>query len=290
VQNFLENSAKRPPQQTALICGEERSAWGKADHLANRIAWFLHHQGIERQDRVAILLDKFAASVISLFRFLKADAIFLMLGESLKASKLAQTLNDCQVKALIALSPKPEAVLDALDQATTVEFMVRIWGSRSIPSSRGSSGRSHSLSDALQYGQRNSRPKLANIDLDLSRIICTSGSTRGPEGVMRTHLNMVSAATWIIGYLEKRRDDIIMNVLPLSLDCGLYQVLMAFRFGGTVLLERSFNYPYQIIQKAIQEKVTGFSCVPRTNFALLLSLKNLEKSDFSSRRYIRDYD
>jgi len=74
-------------------------------------------------------------------------------------------------------------------------------------------------------------------------------------------------------------------VLPLSFDYGLYQVLMAFKFGGTVVLERSFLYPYKLIDLIIKEKVTGFPLVP-TIAAILLKLKNLEKFDFSRVRYI----
>jgi acyl-CoA synthetase (AMP-forming)/AMP-acid ligase II len=60
---------------------------------------------------------------------------------------------------------------------------------------------------------------------------------------------------------------------------------MAFKFGGTVVLEKSFTYPYQIIQKMIQEKVTGFPGVP-TIYAILLGLKDLDKFDFSKLRYM----
>jgi acyl-CoA synthetase (AMP-forming)/AMP-acid ligase II len=102
---------------------------------------------------------------------------------------------------------------------------------------------------------------------------------------MLTHMNMVSAATSIITYLENQEDDIIMNVLPLSFDYGLYQVLMTFKFGGTVILERSFGYPYQVIERMIHEKVTGFPGVP-TIFAILLHLKDLKKHNFSCLRYI----
>jgi acyl-CoA synthetase (AMP-forming)/AMP-acid ligase II len=76
-----------------------------------------------------------------------------------------------------------------------------------------------------------------------------------------------------------------MNVLPLSFDYGLYQILMAFSIGATVILEKSFTYPYQIIELIIKEKVTGLPGVP-TIFALLLHLKDIDKFDFSSLRYI----
>jgi len=65
----------------------------------------------------------------------------------------------------------------------------------------------------------------------------------------------------------------------------LYQVLMAFKFAGKVVLEKSFTYPYQIIDLIIKEKVTGFPVVP-TILAILLQLKELNKYDFSNLRYI----
>jgi len=102
---------------------------------------------------------------------------------------------------------------------------------------------------------------------------------------MLTHLNMVTAASSIIQYLENRPDDIILNVLPLSFDYGLYQLLMAVKFGGTLVQERSFLYPYETIDLLIKEKITGFPIVP-TVAAILFKLKNLEDYAFLSLRYI----
>jgi acyl-CoA synthetase (AMP-forming)/AMP-acid ligase II len=128
-------------------------------------------------------------------------------------------------------------------------------------------------------------PERRNIDLDLAAIVYTSGSTGDPKGVMMTHLNMVCAATSITSYLKNTSDDIIMNVLPLSFNYGLYQVLMAVMFGGTVVLEKSFLYPYAVIEKMIREKVTGFPLVP-TLAVMILQMESLKSYDFSSLRYI----
>jgi acyl-CoA synthetase (AMP-forming)/AMP-acid ligase II len=84
--------------------------------------------------------------------------------------------------------------------------------------------------------------------------------------------------------LENTPDDIVINVLPLSFDYGLYQLLMTFRFGGTLVLENSFAYPAAILQRIEQEKVTGFPGVP-TIFALLLRM-DLSKFNLSSLRYL----
>jgi len=76
----------------------------------------------------------------------------------------------------------------------------------------------------------------------------------------------------------------MLNVLPLSFDYGLYQVLMAFQFGGTVVLERSFTYIHAVLESLVRERVTGFQIVP-TLAALLLQL-DLSRYDFSSLRYL----
>ena len=80
-------------------------------------------------------------------------------------------------------------------------------------------------------------------------LIYTSGSTGFPKGVMMTHRNIVAAATSITTYLENTPDDIILNVLPLSFDYGLYQVLMAVKLGATLVLEKSFAFPQAILDK-----------------------------------------
>jgi len=124
-----------------------------------------------------------------------------------------------------------------------------------------------------------------SIDLDLATIIYTSGSTGEPKGVMSAHYNVVAAARSITQYLENTEKDIILDALPLSFDYGLYQLLMAFLFGGTLVLEKSFVYPYKIIERLVEERVTGFPIVP-TMAALLLQMQDLSGFDFSSLRYI----
>jgi acyl-CoA synthetase (AMP-forming)/AMP-acid ligase II len=96
---------------------------------------------------------------------------------------------------------------------------------------------------------------------------------------------MVTAANSITQYLDNRQDDIIIDTLPLSFDYGLYQVLMAFKLGATVVLEKGFIFPEQVIKTVVKERVTGWPIVP-TIAAMLCRLKNLEKHDFSCLRYI----
>jgi len=123
------------------------------------------------------------------------------------------------------------------------------------------------------------------IDYDLASLIYTSGSTGEPKGVISSHFNMISASRSIIEYLGNDPNDIILDVLPLSFDYGLYQMIMSFMFGGTLVLETSFMFPTKIVQIIEKEKITGFPIVP-TIITLLLKMKDIEKYKFDSLRYI----
>lgn len=282
LQNFLEESAHRFPNKPALIHKRDRWTYQEIDQGANQVAQLLRHQGIRRGDRVAIFLDNSVESVVSLFGILKANAVFLMLSPTLKTQKFNYVLNNCQAKALITHTNKLNVVSGIFGSVTNLEFVIFAGDKEKISGGK--------CPNPIFWGEIDSphASRLApcgNIDLDLATIIYTSGSTGNPKGVMLTHLNMISAATSITTYLENVPEDIIIDVLPLSFDYGLYQILMAFKFGGTVVLEQSFAYPYEIIKQMVKEKITGFPGVP-TLFAILLQMEDLKKYDLSSLRYI----
>ncbi|MGD1060180.1 MAG: AMP-binding protein [Methanomassiliicoccales archaeon] len=277
VGEFLENSAKRRPDKVALVNHKKRVTYAHIENAANSLANALIANGLHRQDRVAIYLENSIESIVSIFGILKASGIFVIINPQVKSRKLEYILNDCQVKILITDSKHLEEVS---------------WNTPDYPHPRGvmiTDGCERGgfvlcdFKDAMRYPTI--PPLNRSIDIDLASLIYTSGSTGTPKGVVLTHLNMVSAANSIIEYLENTEEDIILDCLPLSFDYGLYQILMAFKFGGTVVLERSFLYPYQIINTIIREKVTGFPIVPSIA-AILLKNRNLADHDFSRLRYI----
>jgi len=282
LQSFLENSARLYPNKVALIYKDARLTYAEINRRANQVAVLLRSQGIKRGDRVAIFLENSVESVISLFGILKADAVFVMLSPQLKAPKLEYILNNCGAKALISDVSRLNAASGVLSNASSLESVVFVGDKEKIKA--GIHRNSISWSEADKFSNlQDAKP--SNINIDLASIIYTSGSTGNPKGVMLTHLNMVSAATSITTYLENVTDDIVIDVLPLSFDYGLYQVLMAFKFGGTLVLEKSFVYPYEVLKRMVEEKVTGFPGVP-TIFAILLQMKDLKKYDLGSLRYI----
>jgi len=281
LQEFLEHTSERLPHKTALIAGAERLTWSEIEARANRLARSLSSAGVEYGDRVAVLMDNSAEAVISIFGILKADAVLVVLNPTIKAEKLTYILNNCRAAALLTHSSKwptasgPAAAVKSLRTVITAGDPVK---------GEGTSPVHLSWKDAVEGGDPSIPPRKA-IDIDLASLIYTSGTTGSPKGVMLTHGNMVSASTSITTYLENVEEDIILSVLPLSFDYGLYQAVMAAQFGGTLVLEKSFLYPYATVKLLKEERVTGFPIVP-TISAILLQLETLREESFPHLRYI----
>ena len=77
----------------------------------------------------------------------------------------------------------------------------------------------------------------------------------------------------------------ILGVLPLSFDYGLYQMIMAFKLGARLVLEKSFAFPARVLETVVRERVTGFPGVP-TMFATMAEMESLPGFDFSAVRYV----
>jgi len=270
LETFLERSSAADPDKTALVCGSERLSYGELERRSNRVAHGLLSLGVRRGDRVAICLDNSVEAVIAVFATLKAGAVFVMINPTTKAEKLAYVVDNAEAVALVAGWPK----FDELRRSgASLPHLRATVGVGRAPAQAGTGGAQvvgwNALAD--DHASQTQPPAKRCIDIDLAALIYTSGSTGHPKGVMLTHANMVAAAESITTYLENRADDVILNVLPLSFDYGLYQVLMAVKFGGTVVLEKSFAYPHAVLQKLQSERVTGFPIVP-TIAAMLLQM------------------
>lgn len=286
VHEWLRRTARREPQRTAIVCGDQRVSYAEIDTLSDRLARSFMECGVRRGDRVVILLDTSVETVASIYGALKAGAVFVALEGSVKAPKLAYVLADSGARVLVTHAAKQRVVADCTERFPDVWCDAVVWvGADDAPEGiRMGTGRTWSWATADRTNSPSPEPPRV-IDVDLAALIYTSGSTGEPKGVMSTHRNMVSAARSIIEYIGNEPDDVILVPLPLSFDYGLYQVLMAFMFGATVVLETFFMYPEAVLRTIEREQVTGLPIVP-TIAAVLLRLRDLPGRHLESLRYV----
>lgn len=280
LNHFFEQTAVASPGKTALVCEGCHHTYAQIRDQVERLAAFLQARGVRRGDRVAIFLDNSLEAVVSVFATLRIGAAFMLVNPQTKTDKLAYILNDARPTAFIAQTSLHMVYAPAAAQAPSLHTVVTV----GEPAVDENDQRFARFAEALVDAPVTVCDS-GTIDQDLAAIIYTSGSTGDPKGVMLTHLNMVTACTSVSTYLGLRADDRILCVLPLAFDYGLYQVLMAFKLGASVVLEKSFAFPVKILEVMARERVTVFPGVP-TVFSMLMGLNMLSKRDLAALRMI----
>lgn len=278
IEQFLADSAGRYPDKLALIAGERRIRYGELAAMTAALAGALQASGVKRDDRVLVFMDNAWEAAVSIFAVLQAGATFSPVNASTKAGKLAYIVENCEPAAILTQAKLMPVVREAL--AGVPERAVAVFST---------DGRTGVPEGALSFADASAGAagpvRHGGIDSDLAMLIYTSGSTGHPKGVMMTHRNVDAASQSIITYLGGRADDVVVNVLPLAFDYGLYQLLMSIRLGATLVLERSFAFPQALFEVMRRERVTGFPLVP-TMAAMLLRMKDLEPGFLPDVRYL----
>ena len=277
VHQFLSETARDHPDKRAIICCKKEVTYGELDDRSDRLCHHLRKSGLGKGDRVIIYLPNSVEVAVSVFGVSKAGGVFVVINPDVKRGKLENIVEDCSPTVIIT---------DGLRYRSVVKEMKRDSVRKVILTDEDDDSFDNDIHFLKRIYRNSERGEPADIiDIDLAALIYTSGSTGVPKGVMLTHKNMDSASDSIIKYLKNRQDDIILNALPLSFDYGLYQILMGIKFGGTVALETSFVYVYQILKKVKNLGVTGLPIVP-TMGNLIVKMKDEVDLDFSSVRYV----
>jgi long-chain acyl-CoA synthetase len=276
VHHFLENSARQYPDKTALIFREQRLTYAEVEVRSNALSHALIERGVKRGDRVMIWYRNSVECCVAIFATLKAGGVFVVINPTTRRDKLFFLLGNCRPKVLLT---GEQGLAELGDDLAEKHPALHI-----ILAEKGRSSATTAVYDDLIASYPTHVPESAVIDRDLAALIYTSGSTGFPKGVMSAHYNMVAAATSITQYLQNTPDDVIFIALPLAFDYGLYQLLMAFLMGATLVLETAFTFPVEHLALMRREHVTGFPGVPSI-FSILLQLdpKHLRLPDL---RYI----
>jgi amino acid adenylation domain-containing protein len=264
LHDLLARTVATRPDAVAVTCANTTLTYRELDRRSDALAASLVRGGVKRGDRVAIFAENSIETVIAFWATLKADAVVVIIHPQTRPQKLAYMLLDCRAAALIVDPKLPFGEVTESLHVHTIVIGTDAWDA------------------AIASGEP---PRRRAIDVDLAALVYTSGSTGEPKGVMLTHRNMVVATASISEYLEITADEVILCVLPLAFDYGLYQMIMSVAAGARVVLEKSFAFPAQILALIASERVTGLPGVP-TMFATMLGMKSLGGYDLSSIRYV----
>lgn len=277
LEDHLRARAADAGWKTALICGDRRISYAEFSQSAARLATALAGAGVRRGDRVLVFMDNGLEAALSIFAVWTSGAVLVPVNPSAKAGRIAFLLNHCRPAAALAQGRLAQVIAEAAQQFPAPLHVLLTEPHAALPNT--------ALFTNALLAEPMSTIDDGRQEDDLAAILYTSGSTGDPKGVMMAHANLDAAASSIVSYIDNTADDIILNVLPLSFGYGLTQLLTTVLSGGTLVLEKSFAFPYAVFERLRDERATGFPLVP-SMVAMMLQMKDLDPALFASLRYV----
>ncbi|MBD8529925.1 MULTISPECIES: non-ribosomal peptide synthetase [unclassified Massilia] len=212
---WIEAQAARRPQAPAVIGADGELTFGKLTYgelnaRANRLAHYLHAQGIGAEHVVGICSPSCPEALVALLGVLKAGAAYLPLDPSYPRERLAFMVEDATPALVLAHGAHagvlpPGAPVFALDGCD-----VRLAGfSADNPGFDG--GR-------------------------LAYVMYTSGSTGRPKGVMVEHRQLVSLVAALQDAYGFTAHDRVLQFAALSFDMSVEEIFGALCAGAALVL------------------------------------------------------
>ncbi|CAM3870823.1 long-chain fatty acid--CoA ligase [Bacillus luti] len=299
LHRYLEKMASRYPEKKALHFLGKDVTFADFHDKVKKFANYLQKLGIEKGDRVAIMLPNCPQSVIGYYGTLLAGGIVVQTNPLYTERELEYQLHDSGAKVILCLDLVFPRVTN-VQNATRLEHVIvtRIADFLPFPKNllypfvqKKQANLVVNVSESETIHLWKSVEKESNTDVevpcapenDLALLQYTGGTTGFPKGVMLTHKNLVSntlmGAHWLYNCTEG--EEVILGVLPFFHVYGMTAVMnLSIMQGYKMVLIPKFDM--KMVFEAIKKhKVTLFPGAP-TIYIALLNSPLLKEYDISS--------
>ena len=256
LKSILENTARRLGDKTAINYGERRVSFADLEEDSNRVGRALINMGVNKGDRVAMMLASNPEFVSVFFGIIKAGGIAVPLDSRYVADELESLFNDCTPKVFIIENPPLESLLPALPKFKSIEHVIAL--------KYQDDRRFISYQKILE----NNPPTSVNVKIkpdDIAIISYTGGATQNPHGVALSHRSVYTEVINSAATFEQTENDVIMLfALPMYHQFGLTAVLLASIYkGNTVVAVPGTGRSIESFMEAVErEKGTVYCGVP----------------------------
>ena len=115
IWGMVSDAAARNPDGEALVCGVRRMTWREVAQQSAQIAAGLGKMGLQRGDRVALLLGNRIEFALAMFAAAHLGAVTVMLSTRQQKPEIAYVLADCGAKLLIHETTLADRLPDGRD-------------------------------------------------------------------------------------------------------------------------------------------------------------------------------
>lgn len=297
---FLDESAEKYPNNTAIIFPHCRLSYGTLRKKAEQFAGALKEAGVKPGERVAMMLPNLPQTIIAFWGIIKAGAIVVMLNPLYREKEILHNMGDAGARDIIVLDTLWERVepyqrqlnlrnciiTSVDDTATFPHNVLQAFSKKNkekTPPSYGSTSIFY-WSDFCQLGS----PFSVSIEAPANKPVLlqyTGGTTGQPKGVILTHASLGTNALQTACFLNMQPKDkhVVLGILPFFHVYGLCAALvMPVVIAATVIPVQSF-VPHELLEIIAQHKPTFFPGAPAM-YISLLQQKTLPQYDLRSIR------
>ncbi|WNV06060.1 amino acid adenylation domain-containing protein [Candidatus Methylospira mobilis] len=252
LHEFFEEQAATRPDATAVICGEERIAYGELNRRANQLANYLQAVGVTAETTVGLCVERSLNAITGMLAILKAGGVYVPIDPAYPRERIADTLADCGATLLLTHArwrehlPETDAKIICLD---------RDWAH-------------------IATQTHNSAPKLAQAS-NGAYLIYTSGSTGKAKGVVVSHENAIASMLARPRFYRETVDGFLL-LSSFAFDSSIAGIFWTLSQGGRLCLpgEDSYQDTETLCALIARERLTHLLCLPSLYNLLLESGKN----------------
>jgi acyl-CoA synthetase (AMP-forming)/AMP-acid ligase II len=269
VHEMLAKAVARRPHGEALVCGEDKISYAELDALVGEAAGGLTALGVEKGDRVAMVLGNSIEFVVVVFAAARLGAVSVPLNIRHTLAENSHIIRDCAAKVVIhdfdltSRVPAPDG-----EASLRHAVAIRRDGGPMLAELRGPAP----ISSAEPVGED-----------ETATILYTSGTTGRPKGAMLTHLSIAHSVIHFEFTMGLSADDRALIAVPMSHVTGLIALVHAMvHCAGTLVIMPAFKAT-EFIDLAARHRMTYTLIVPAM-FNLCLLAPNFDKADLAAWR------
>lgn len=300
LQQLLKNTAEKYPNKIAIHFNGKELSYQELYDSALKFAGYLQKIGIQKGDRVAIMLPNTPQSVISFYGVMMAGGIVVQTNPMYTERELAFQMKDSGAKAIVALDilfprikkiqgetelehviitaikdylPFPKNLVYPFIQKKQYGFSVKV----------EHKGNDHLFTEIMKHPALQEPIMNINFEEDLAILQYTGGTTGFPKGVMLTHKNLIANTKMCQAWLYKCREgeEIVLGALPFFHVYGMTTVMILSILQASKMVLIPKPDPEVLLKTIQSQRPTMFLGAP-TMYIGMLNHPELSKYDLSS--------
>ncbi|SOC02937.1 long-chain acyl-CoA synthetase [Ureibacillus xyleni] len=300
VQSLLTRGYEKYPNKISVHFMGRDLTFKEVYESSLKFANYLRRLGVEKGDRVAIMLPNCPQAVIAYYGVLYAGGIVVQTNPLYTERELQYQMEDSGAKVILALDILYPRITKVLKR-TKIENVIITAVKDYLPFPKNliypfiqkrqygfsvkveHKGITHLFTEIMRTQEATPINVPFNSEEDIALLQYTGGTTGSPKGVMLTHRNLVANTKMCDAWMYKCKDgeEVFLGVLPFFHVYGMTTVLIlsVMKYGKMVLLPK-FDIE-QTLKTIDKHKPTLFPGAP-TMYIGLLNHPDIGKYDLSS--------